>query len=39
MARKEQGRKRGGDVAIQAQSITKRFGALTAVDDVSFLRS
>ena len=36
MARKEQGRKRGGDVAIQAQSITKRFGALTAVDDVSF---
>ena len=34
MARKE--RSRGGDVAIQAQSITKRFGSLTAVDDVSF---
>ena len=34
MARKDRGR--GGDVAIQAQSITKRFGSLTAVDDVSF---
>ena len=34
MARKE--RRRSGDVAIQVQSITKTFGDLTAVDDVSF---